>query len=127
MNHFFYDLGKVGTHGKSKGDDTREDVRTSTSSLPTDRTTPIVSRMALCISIQIGVNSRDKINGPNTNGFAGYIGMFEDTRQVVNKIAHRGRTLDITRVARCTHSADIDGNDPIVVLPWVKKMRSVST
>lgn len=32
------------TYGNSEGDNTREDVRTSTSSLPADSTTPIVSR-----------------------------------------------------------------------------------
>ena len=62
VNNFFRDLEKVGTHGKCKGDDTREDVGTSTSSLPANRATPIVSRMAQCISVPAGGDSREKIN-----------------------------------------------------------------
>jgi len=89
----------VGIHGKGKGDDTREDIRTSAASLPADRATPIVSEIAQCISIPTGADSREKINEPDANGFAGYIGVFEDTRQVVNEIAHRGRTLNIARMA----------------------------
>jgi len=96
--YFFHGLGKLGTHGKSKGDDTRKDVRASTSSLPADRATPIVSRMVRCISTPTGADSRGKTNEPNANGFVGYIGVFEDTRQVANKITHRGRTLDIARM-----------------------------
>jgi len=42
--------------------------------------------------------------------------MFEDTRQVVDKVVRSGGTLDITRVGRCAHSADIDGDNPVVIL-----------
>jgi len=80
-----------------------------------------MSRVTQRISAPTEGDSRKNINEPNANGFAGYVGVFEDTRQVVSKIAHRGGTLDIARVAGCTHPAVIDGDNPVVVLPWVNR------
>lgn len=51
------------------------------------------------ISIPTETDWRGKIDEPNANGFAGYLGVFEHTRQVINKITHGGGALDIARVA----------------------------
>ena len=89
---------KATAYGNSERDNAREDVRTSASGLPTDGTTPIVSGTAQCISVLGGIGSREKRDSPDANEFSGYLGVFEDTRQVVNKVPHSGRTLDITEV-----------------------------
>ena len=116
MNHCFHISGRTGTHGNGERDDTGKNVRANTSSLPADGATPVVSRATQCIRVLTEVDSREEVNRPNANGFAGYLGIFEDTGKVINKIAHRGGTLDITGVSRCAHSASIGGDDPIIVL-----------
>lgn len=110
----------MATYGNSEGDNARKDVGASTSSLPADRATPIVSKEIQCISFSAEADVRGAVSQPNANGFAVYLGVFEDTRQIINKITHRGRALDITGVARCAHSTDIDGDDPVVVLQGKK-------
>lgn len=51
VNHWLQILEKATTHGKGQGDDTREDIEATTTSLPADRATPIVTRTTSCVSI----------------------------------------------------------------------------
>ena len=61
-------------------------------------------------------DSKEKRNEPDANEFSDYLGVFEDTYQVVNKVPYSGRTLDITGVTRCAHSTYVDGDDSVVFL-----------
>ena len=98
VNRCFQVSTTTPAYGNDERDNAREDIRTSASSLPTDRAAPIVSGTAQWISILKGTGSREKRNEPNADGFSGYPGVFEDTHQVTNKVSHSGRTLDITGV-----------------------------